>query len=256
MLTMLSPPHCSNANASYHSHSRRAAAAGGNVRPVSQQFAERGFRPPQQARSRASLRKVLAAAEHVLAARGIEEFTIGAVAEQAGLSVGAIYRRFASKDQLLYAVKDQLLGQLESGVGEALRSSAPGLGETIGAFTRALAGTFASHDRIFPELLDGQRADGRERGLEALAAIQRALVEAARPYLEEIRRPDGERAVRVTARSIIGACVHRAATCRFWPDELSWTTWATETTEMALAYLTSAVEKNSDEVVGSGRSRS
>jgi hypothetical protein len=31
--------------------------------------------------------------------------------------------------------------------------------------------------------------------------------------------------------------VHRAATCRYWPDDLDWTTWAAETTEMTLAYL-------------------
>ena len=209
------------------------------MRPVSQQSVEPGFRPPQQARSRESLQKVLAAAEHVLAGQGHEEFTLAAVAEQAGMSVGTIYRRFSGKDQLLYAVKDQLLGRLETGVGEALQASGPGLGEVIGAFVRALAGTFSSHDRIFPELLDGQRADGRDRGLQALAAIQRALVEAVHPCLDEVRRPDAALAVRTTARTIIGSGVHRAATGRFWPDGLTWSAWATETTAMALAYLTS-----------------
>ncbi|MET8998943.1 TetR/AcrR family transcriptional regulator [Amycolatopsis sp. NPDC004169] len=188
---------------------------------------QEGFRPPQQARSRASLEKVLAAAEYVLAHRGHEEFTIGAVAERAGLSVGAIYRRFAGKDQLLFAVKHQLLDRLETNVGTALRGSGPGLREVVGAFTRALADTFATHDRIFSELLDGQRADGRERGLQALAAIQQAFVEAA----------GDSPAVRTAARTVIGACVHRAATGRYWPDGLDWTTWAAETTEMTLAYL-------------------
>ncbi|MEV4148225.1 helix-turn-helix domain-containing protein [Amycolatopsis sp. NPDC049691] len=189
---------------------------------------QEGFHPPQQARSRASLEKVLAAAEYVLAHHGHEEFTIGAVAERAGLSVGAIYRRFAGKDQLLYAVKDQLLTRLETNVAEALGESGPH--DVVAAFTRALADTFAAHDRIFPELLDGQRADGRERGLQALAAIQQAFVEAA----------GDSRAVRMTARTVIGACVHRAATCGYWPDGLDWTTWAAETTELALAYLAAA----------------
>ncbi|WP_290055912.1 TetR/AcrR family transcriptional regulator [Amycolatopsis solani] len=207
---------------------------------MSKHIAEPGFRPPQQARSRATLEKVLAAAEHVLAHRGIEEFTVGAVADQAEMSVGAIYRRFSGKDQLLHAVKDQLLSQLETNVGEALRTAAPGLRGTIGAFTQALAHTFADHDRVFSELLDGQRAEGRERGLRALAAIQEALVGSAGAHLREISRPDGEQAIRMAARTVIGACVHRAATCRYWPDDLSWTTWAAETTELALAYLTSA----------------
>lgn len=207
------------------------------MRPVSQPSVDQGFRPPQQARSRESLHKVLAAAEHVLAAQGIEEFTVGAVAEQAGMSVGAIYRRFSGKNQLLYAVKDQLLGQLETGVGEALRTAAPGLGGIVGAFVRALADTFARHDRIFPELLDSQRAEGRDRGLQALATIQRDFVDAVRPCLPEVRRPDREEAVRMVARTLIGSCVHRAASGRFWPDGLSWDAWAVETTGMALAYL-------------------
>jgi AcrR family transcriptional regulator len=215
----------------------RILLPGGNVPPVSHGSAGQGFHPPQQARSRESLQKVLAAAEQVLAERGIEEFTVGAVAEQAGLSVGAIYRRFAGKEQLLYAVKDQLLGELEAGVGEALRSPAAGLRGIVEAFTRALAGTFAVHDRIFPELLDAQRADGRDRGLSALAAIQRAFADAVRPSLGEVERPDPEEAAAMAARTIIGACVHRAATCRFWPDGRSWDAWAAETAEMVLAYL-------------------
>ncbi|UMP00530.1 TetR/AcrR family transcriptional regulator [Amycolatopsis sp. EV170708-02-1] len=207
---------------------------------MSQPSVDQGFRPPQQARSRESLQKVLAAAEHVLASQGFEEFTVAAVAEQAGMSVGAIYRRFSGKNQLLYAVKDQLLGQLESSVGEALGAAEPGLRGIVSAFTRALAGTFARHDRIFSELLDSQRAEGRDRGLRALATIQRGFLEAAQPCLDEIRRVGGEQAIRMMSRTIIGSCVHRAASGRFWPDGLSWDVWASETTEMALAYLESA----------------
>ncbi|GHH31558.1 TetR/AcrR family transcriptional regulator [Amycolatopsis oliviviridis] len=203
---------------------------------MSQPSVDQGFRPPQQARSRESLQKVLAAAEHVLATQGIEEFTVGAVADQAGMSVGAIYRRFSGKNQLLYAVKDQLLGQLETGVGEALRTAEPGLDGIVGAFVQTLADTFARHDRIFPELLDSQRAEGRDRGLQALATVQGAFVDAARSCVEAER----EQAVRMVARTIIGSCVHRAASGRFWPDGLSWDAWAGETTGMALAYLGSA----------------
>jgi hypothetical protein len=36
---------------------------------------------------------------------------------------------------------------------------------------------------------------------------------------------------------VIGSCVHRAASCRSWPDGLSWPDWAEATTAMAVAYL-------------------
>ncbi|ATY14921.1 TetR/AcrR family transcriptional regulator [Amycolatopsis sp. AA4] len=192
-----------------------------------------GFRPPQQARSRAALRKLLTAAEQVLAEQGLESFTVAAVAAQAGMSVGTIYRRFDGKEQLLHAVKDRLLTQLEGNVLAALRAASPDLRSTFTAFVAALARTFEEHDRIFPELLDAQRSDARDRGLAALSAIQDALLEAL-PL-----SPAEAESVKMAARTIIGACVHRAATSRFWPDDRPWETWAEEAAEMALAYLTS-----------------
>ena len=86
-----------------------------------------GVRPPVQARSRKALQKVLAAAEEVLAADGFDEFTMTAVAERAGVSVGAIYRRFDSKEQLLAAVKDRLLSRLEEDLAERLSTADPSL---------------------------------------------------------------------------------------------------------------------------------
>ncbi|WP_406688477.1 TetR/AcrR family transcriptional regulator [Saccharopolyspora sp. ID03-671] len=191
------------------------------------------FRPPQQARSRESLQKVLASAEHVLSARGLDDFTVAAVAERAGVSVGAIYRRFAGKEQLLEAVKDQLLAQLETDVREALSSASPDLRGVVEAFTRAMADAFAGHTRAFPELLSGQSAEGAERGLRALDVVQLAFVDAVEPHAGA----DAGDAVRFAARSVIGSCVHRAASCRAWPDGLGWQEWADRTAAMVLGYL-------------------
>jgi len=59
---------------------------------------------PQQARSRESLRKLVKAATEVLGQHGVEGATIPRIAEHAGLTPGAIYRRFRDKDSLLEAV--------------------------------------------------------------------------------------------------------------------------------------------------------
>lgn len=56
---------------------------------------------PVQARSRASRERILSAAEHLLAGLPFEELTMAAVAAAAGMSVGGVYARFASKDALL-----------------------------------------------------------------------------------------------------------------------------------------------------------
>lgn len=65
---------------------------------------------PQQARSRESLRKLLKAAAEVLGQHGVEGATIPRIARHAGLTPGAVYRRFPDKDALLETV---ILGILE-----------------------------------------------------------------------------------------------------------------------------------------------
>ena len=51
------------------------------------------MRPPQQARSRAALQRLLTSAEHVLVNEGLEEFTIARVAEHAGYPLEGTKRR-------------------------------------------------------------------------------------------------------------------------------------------------------------------
>jgi AcrR family transcriptional regulator len=56
---------------------------------------------PQQARSRESLGKLLKAAIEVLGQQGVAGTTIPRIAAHAGLTPGAVYRRFRNKDVLL-----------------------------------------------------------------------------------------------------------------------------------------------------------
>ena len=59
---------------------------------------------PQQARSRDSLRRMLDAAELMLAKYGLEGATVARIAAAAGLSPGNVYRRFPDKEALMRAV--------------------------------------------------------------------------------------------------------------------------------------------------------
>jgi AcrR family transcriptional regulator len=60
--------------------------------------------PAQQARSRDSLQRLLKAAAEVLQEEGLEGATIPRISSRAGLSPGAVYRRFRDKDALLQTV--------------------------------------------------------------------------------------------------------------------------------------------------------
>ncbi|MBS4729444.1 TetR/AcrR family transcriptional regulator [Mycobacterium sp. SM1] len=203
-----------------------------------------GVRPPQQARSRAALQRLVASAEHVLVNEGLDEFTIARVAEHAGVSVGGVYRRFASKEQLIEAVKHELLARLENAVAKALRTAQPSLAGVIHAFTAALSQTFAESGRVIPVILAGGRAaDPPEQGLRIATGLQQRFFDAAAPYREQIRHERPASALTVVFRSVIAAGAHRAALAPWWPDGLTWQQWAHEIADMTTAYLT-AEHKN------------
>ena len=69
--------------------------------------------PPQQERSRVSFERVLEAATSLLEERGYEGFTLAEVSKRAGVSIGSIYARVKSKDDLFYVVQDRYMTRTE-----------------------------------------------------------------------------------------------------------------------------------------------
>lgn len=187
------------------------------------------------------LRRVLSSAERVLVADGFEEFTMAAVAEDAGVSVGAIYRRFAGKEELLAAVKDRMLSALEESLEESVRASGTDLASTVRAFVDSITASLAANDRAFPELLR-PAAELAGRGRQAVASMQRIFEEATEPFLPEVRRQDPRAAVSAVHQMIVGSCVHRASMPRDSAPgyERSWEWYANQLSEMAIVYLTTA----------------
>lgn len=61
-------------------------------------------RKPQQGRSKASLERMVAAARDLMLERGSEEFTLQEVSQRGNVSIGSIYLRFESKENLVRAV--------------------------------------------------------------------------------------------------------------------------------------------------------
>jgi AcrR family transcriptional regulator len=195
--------------------------------------------PPQQARSRAALQRLLASAEHVLVNDGIDEFTIARVADHAGISVGGVYRRFASKEQLIEAIREALMERLEDAVAQALQNAEPSVAGVMDAFTAAIGETMADCGRIIPAVLAGARSvDVPERGLRTVMNLQQWFFEAVGPHQQEIRHPDPAAALNIAFRTVIAGGAHRAAIEPWLPDGLTWQQWAREIADMTTAYLT------------------
>jgi len=69
-------------------------------------------RTPLQGRSKASLERMVAAARALMIERGSEDFTLQEVSMRGNVSIGSIYLRFESKDNLVRAVLSQALSEL------------------------------------------------------------------------------------------------------------------------------------------------
>ncbi len=198
-----------------------------------------GLRPPQQARSRAALRRLLASAEHVLINLGPDELTIARVAEHAGVSVGGVYRRFTGKEQLIDAVKQALVERLEQSVVSALEAAGPSLEGVVDALATALSTTLDESARLIPAILAGGRtADPPQEGLRIFTDLRERFFAAAAPFRDRIRHPEPDVALEMAFRNVIGAGAHRAAMTTWLPDGLTWPQWAREITAMTTGYLT------------------
>lgn len=78
---------------------------------------------PRQARSRATRRRILAAANHLLRARSFESLSVQEIATAAGCSIGAFYGRFRGKDELLEPLLDRHDRGIDRWIRRALASA-------------------------------------------------------------------------------------------------------------------------------------
>jgi AcrR family transcriptional regulator len=195
------------------------------------------YKEPQQARSAATLARVLRAAEEIASSAGVEELTMTGVAERAGVSVGTIYRRFEDKEQLVSALTERMLDRREEFVAERLRKAEPSLSGVMDAYAHALLQSFSDSGTLFPELLRARGAKPSERGARTITEVHRLLLDAAAPYVDEIRRSDPQAALDTVARALLGACFHNSVR----PDPATGATamsrYANDLSDMAVAYL-------------------
>ena len=96
---------------------RASDSAGGHSEPASSASLvsdiSAAIQPPQQERSRASFERVLEAATAVLEEKGYDGFTLAEVSKRAHVSIGSIYARVKSKDDLFYVIQDRFMALTE-----------------------------------------------------------------------------------------------------------------------------------------------
>ena len=158
---------------------------------------------------RANRARILRAARKVFAQRGYHGATIGEIADQAGLSNGAVYYNFANKEDLFFALLDEwrteLIGDVEKAAGQpgsagpehSFQDEVRYVVETLkrGREWRLLLFEFVTYAARNPEFR-ARFAAGRQEFKAALASVLAERIAAHR--LQPVVSP-GQLVVLVTA---------------------------------------------------------
>jgi AcrR family transcriptional regulator len=152
--------------------------------------------PPQQARSRASERRLLSAARRVLAGRSFDGVSVAEIAAAAGLTVGGFYSRFASKAALLERLEREVFDQTRAVAARIARLAARGATplDLLAALVADHARFYRKNRAVVRALVARSRGDSavteqlRELSRENYAVVAGALVRSAGVGHAEARR--------------------------------------------------------------------
>ncbi|MDH6628639.1 AcrR family transcriptional regulator [Streptomyces sp. LBL] len=130
--------------------------------------------------------RLLDAGRELFAARGIDA-TLNDVARHAGVGVGTAYRRFANKEELIDAIYEQQVTEIEEILRDALIE--PDAWRGLVAYLEC-ALKLQAGDRAMAQILSGRRVASEQYdwSRDRLAPLVNALVERARE--QGVVRPD------------------------------------------------------------------
>ncbi|MGW1991364.1 TetR/AcrR family transcriptional regulator [Embleya sp. NPDC001921] len=100
--------------------------------------------PTERADAARNRRKILDAAAHLVAEKGMDALSMEEVAQAAGVGVGTLYRRFGDRAGLAYALLDEKERELQT----AFMTGPPPLGPGAPPVERIRAFLHALHDRV------------------------------------------------------------------------------------------------------------
>jgi len=164
---------------------------------------------PQQARTHATLGKMLDSAEALLGDKSWDAVSVSEIARRAGSSVGAFYRRFHDKDGLLHALHERFVEEAMATAETALdplrwadASLREMCEELFGFVTQVLRERHGLDRAVYERALFDEVFAERSARLTKFVMIGMAELLLARRH--EITHPEPEVAVDVSLRQAFG----------------------------------------------------
>jgi AcrR family transcriptional regulator len=201
-------------------------------------------RPPKQKRSQESLERVLEASTSLLEEKGFDAFTIQDVSQRAEVSVGAIYARFGSKENLLRAVHEhamEAIGAQHDAVAAVDGQPGKAVRVVIVDAVRAVAGVFRGNESLLRAFMHLGAVDDEisRRGSQASIELARQFETTVLAHRSEIAHGDPETAVDVCFRMAYSTFARQVMYGPVFESDrpIAWDDLVTEVGSACAAYL-------------------
>ena len=197
--------------------------------------------PALQARSRRSLERITTAAELILRREGPDGFSVAAVAEVSGISVGGIYARVKGKRELFDLVKLSATARLVEKIKARLKSCTDNPEQVISGFLDALCAEFARNESLHRALFSPgltsllSHQHGRDNRKRSLTIFAEAMV-VAHPDLATVEMRDVELIADMPISYLIKSLSEP-------PEDLDWAWIETSLRMTAMAHYEALVKK-------------
>src|SRR5690606_22784794 len=174
----------------------------------------RWTKSPKQSRSEESLERILDAALEQLLENGVDSLSVASVADRAGYTVGALYRRFADKKSLLHALHERFAEHLLvilKRVADQVEQQKLSIADLVEMLSEQ-AWAFAAQQQAFLQLAN-IFSQNDEDFLQRRELVSKASEDILRPLFlnrsNEIAHPDPEKAVRFVFEQSMAAFSYR-----------------------------------------------
>lgn len=162
-----------------------------------------GFTPPIQRRSEETLQRILVAAHEAMKDKSLDDLTLQELTARAGVTVGAFYQRFPSKDAFIR--------YLEAGAYEEIAESAaaiftapppeptPSVRDYVRAFVAGMAGIYQEQRTILREIIQRSRSSPtrQEPRMDMVGVVVGQAVDWILAHGGEVDHPEPRKALRV-----------------------------------------------------------
>lgn len=203
----------------------------------------RSVSPPKQARSELTLQRLLSAAEALIQERdSVDDVSISEIAKRAKSSVGGFYARFRDKDELLLALHERFVRELEdrfAGMGSAADGTQ--LTQLLDEGVRLLVDVHRAHHSLL--MAFAGRATHNRRLAETALSFRAQVIDRFATILlgwrAQIRHPDPELAAELAVQMALSFMEQTMVVgpVRARGGALSDTCLRSELSRMVLSYL-------------------